>query len=91
MKKLRTFYDIFSILLVLAWTTYLILSSTLSVGTWMNSVWIMFIILAVVSVIYTISIIGLAMALHEINLSYFGTYFLRNKEKSKLILFKNSS
>jgi membrane protease YdiL (CAAX protease family) len=62
MKKTRIFYDIFSILLVLTWVIYLILSYTLGAKAWMGT-WIMFIVLAVVSIAYTISIIVLAINL----------------------------
>lgn len=62
MRKTRRLYDLFLIILVIAFITYLILTYALNDRAWMGS-WIMFIVLAVVSFIYTISIIVLAINL----------------------------
>ncbi len=60
MKKLRTFYDIFSIIVVLVVIAAVILQSTLSVEALIDNVRIIYLVLGIVGGLYTLSIIILA-------------------------------
>lgn len=60
MKKLKAFYDIFSIIIVLVVVAFVILQSTLSVEALIENVRIMYLVLGIVGGLYTLSIIILA-------------------------------